>query len=108
MLLVRDQDQKLCVSYIIDFCKKKVDIGFIYRFAEVGLLELLVLHFNLVDNTTIDQVLHLQYFEEKIDIPQEFSSKVIISHGFHKEITFQDFPLRGKVVYLGSDQKVVE
>lgn len=61
--------------------------------------ELLVLHFNLVDNTTIDKVLHL-HFEEKIDIPQEFSSKMIISHGFHKEIAIQDFPLRGKAVYL--------
>ena len=25
---------------------------------------------------------------------------MIISHGFHKEITIQDFPLRGKTVYL--------
>ncbi|WP_420834733.1 ISAon1 family transposase N-terminal region protein [Aquimarina longa] len=25
---------------------------------------------------------------------------IIISHGFHKEITIQDFPIRGKKVYL--------
>ena len=61
--------------------------------------ELLVTHFDLAANTTKDKVLHL-YFEEKIDIPEEFSSRMIISHGFHKEITIQDFPLRGKTVYL--------
>ncbi len=61
--------------------------------------ELLVTHFDLASNHTKDKVLHL-YFEEKIDIPKEFSSRMIISHGFHKEITIQDFPLRGKTVYL--------
>lgn len=61
--------------------------------------ELLVTHFDLAENTTKDKVLHL-YFEEKIDVPKEFSSGIIISHGFHKEITIQDFPLRGKTVYL--------
>jgi transposase len=25
---------------------------------------------------------------------------LIISHGFHKQITIQDFPLRGKTVFL--------
>jgi len=24
----------------------------------------------------------------------------VISHGFHKEVTIQDFPIRGKQVYL--------
>ena len=61
--------------------------------------ELLVTHFDLMNNTTKDKVLHL-YFEEKVDIPKEFSSRIIISHGFHKEISIQDFPLRGKTVYL--------
>lgn len=61
--------------------------------------ELLVTHFDLINNTTKDKVLHL-YFEEKVDIPKEFGSRIIISHGFHKEISIQDFPLRGKTVYL--------
>lgn len=61
--------------------------------------ELLVTHFDLASNITKDKVLHL-YFEEKIDIPAEFSSRIVISHGFHKELTIQDFPLRGKTVYL--------
>ena len=61
--------------------------------------ELLVTHFDLVNNSIKDKVLHL-YFEEKKAIPKEFSSRIVISHGFHKEITIQDFPLRGKTVYL--------
>lgn len=61
--------------------------------------ELLITHFDLANNSTKDKVLHL-YFEEKIDSPEEFSSRMVISHGFHKEITIQDFPLRGKTVYL--------
>lgn len=61
--------------------------------------ELLVTHFDLAGSTTKDKVLHL-YFKENKDIPKEFSSGLIISHGFHKEITIQDFPLRGKKVYL--------
>ena len=59
----------------------------------------MVTHFDLASNITKDKVLHL-YFEEKKDIPLEFSSGLVISHGFHKEITIQDFPLRGKTVYL--------
>jgi len=61
--------------------------------------ELLITHFDIIKHQTKDKVLHL-HFEEKIDISQEFSSRMIISHGFHKEITIQDFPLRGKDVYL--------
>jgi len=34
------------------------------------------------------------------DIPKEFSSNLVIAHGFHKEITIQDFPVRGKKVFL--------
>ncbi|WP_299213516.1 hypothetical protein [uncultured Aquimarina sp.] len=47
--------------------------------------ELLVTHFDLANSATKDKVLHL-YFEEKKDIPEEFSSGIVISHGFHKEI----------------------
>ncbi len=61
--------------------------------------ELLVTHFDIVKHETKDKVLHL-YFEEKKDTPKEFTSGIIISHGFHKEVMIQDFPLRGKNVYL--------
>src|SRR5690554_3272265 len=43
--------------------------------------------------------MHL-YFEERNTPPKEQASRVLIAHGFHKEVTIQDFPLRGNTVYL--------
>ncbi len=65
---------------------------------KVLLPELLITHFNITRHEIEADVLHL-HFEEKKDVPREFSSGVIISHGFHKAITIQDFPVRGKKVY---------
>ena len=61
--------------------------------------ELLVSHFDITDYNTEQRTLHL-YFEEKKDIPKEVPNRMLIAHGFHKEIVIQDFPLRGKNVYL--------
>ncbi len=61
--------------------------------------ELLTTHFNLTRHRLQGEDLHL-YFEEKGSVPQEFGKALIISHGFHKEITIQDFPLRGRTVLL--------
>lgn len=61
--------------------------------------ELLVTHFKLIKFKVEDKIVHI-YFEEKVDTPSEEKDKVLIAHGFHKEITIQDFPLRGKPVYL--------
>lgn len=66
---------------------------------KVLLPELLVTHFDIVKHESQKDILHL-YFEEKKTIPKEFLSEIIISHGFHKETTIQDFPIRGKKVYL--------
>jgi len=40
------------------------------------------------------------YLEEKNVIPEEYGSDKLLSKGFFDEITVQDFPLRGKSVYL--------
>jgi hypothetical protein len=61
--------------------------------------EFLVEHFELNSVKTTDENLHL-YFEEKAKLPKEFDSIELISKGFMDEITIQDFPLRGKYVYL--------
>jgi len=61
--------------------------------------EFLINHFYLVKNTKNGEVMHL-YFEERNIPPKEQVSKVLIAHGFHKEVTIQDFPLRGNTVYL--------
>ena len=61
--------------------------------------EFLINHFYLVNNTKNDEVMHL-YFEERNTTPREESTRILIAHGFHKEVTIQDFPLRGNTVYL--------
>jgi hypothetical protein len=58
----------------------------------------LVDNFEVVSTTNTEEVLHL-YFEEKIP-PQEFNALELVSKGFLDEITIQDFPLCGKLVYL--------
>lgn len=61
--------------------------------------EILVEHFNLISSISEGETLHL-YFEEQNKSPVEHASKLLISKGFHDEITVQDFPLRGKKVFL--------
>lgn len=61
--------------------------------------ELLVEHFELTSIKTAGETLHL-FFEEQNKPPIEHRSKTLISKGFHDEITVQDFPLRGKNVFL--------
>ena len=61
--------------------------------------ELLITHFDIVSHSIEQDSVHL-YFEEKKDTPQEEKHRNLIAHGFHKEITVQDFPLRGKKVFL--------
>lgn len=61
--------------------------------------QFIVENFDLVKSRKEKEVLHL-YFEERNIPPQEHSYKILVSKGFHKEITIQDFPLRGNTVYL--------
>ena len=56
-------------------------------------------HFEVVSSINTEEILHL-YFEEKSKPPEEFNSFELVSKGFMGEITIQDFPLRGKYVYL--------
>jgi hypothetical protein len=60
---------------------------------------MIVEHFNLVDTKIELEKMHL-YFEEKNTPPKEFNNRQLVSKGFLNEITIQDFPLRGKLVYL--------
>lgn len=60
---------------------------------------MLVDHFDLKQHKHHNEELHL-YFEERNIVPKEVNDRILIAHGFHKEITIQDFPLRGNTVYL--------
>ncbi len=61
--------------------------------------ELLITHFDIASHSIEQDTVHL-YFEEKKDTPKEEKHRSLIAHGFHKEVTIQDFPLRGKKVFL--------
>lgn len=61
--------------------------------------ETLVDHFDLITSNQNEEILHL-YFEESNNAPIEHSDKILVSKGFMDEITIQDFPLRGKRVFL--------
>lgn len=61
--------------------------------------EILVDHFELTKSKQVGEKLHL-YFEEKNLVPDEHKSRQLVSKGFHKEITVQDFPLKGKFVFF--------
>lgn len=61
--------------------------------------EFLVDHFDLVKTVKADEKMHL-YFEERNIVPIETRDCILIAHGFHNELTIQDFPLRGNSVFL--------
>ncbi len=61
--------------------------------------EFLIENFNLTSFKNSEENLHL-YFEESPKPPKEFDTIELASKGFLDEITIQDFPLRGKFVYL--------
>jgi hypothetical protein len=83
---------------ISDFCQK-TRLEQQLELLKLFLPELLVDYFTLTRSNQEGEQLHL-YFEEQNKPPIEHASKVLVSKGFHDEITVQDFPLRGKKVFL--------
>ena len=86
-----------------DFCQKK-QLENQLELLKLFLPEILVEHFDLINSKTEEETLHL-FFEEQNKPPVEHASKVLISKGFHDEITVQDFPLRGKKVFLNMKRR---
>lgn len=69
------------------------------NFLDLILPQGILAYFLLTDFTSSTSEISL-YLEEKNIIPEEYGSDKLISKGFFDEITVQDFPLRGKAVYL--------
>ena len=69
------------------------------EFVKLILPEFLVNHFNLVKTVKQGEVMHL-YFEELNNPPSQEEKGSLVAHGFHNEVTIQDFPLRGNSVFL--------
>jgi hypothetical protein len=61
--------------------------------------EVLIAHFELKNHTIEGEDLHF-YFTKLNSIPEDFKGAKVHSKGFIAEATVQDFPIRGKNVYL--------
>jgi len=71
----------------------------LFSAAKIFLPDVLVDYFDLASHRIDSDGIHF-YFEEVNQLPKEYKKGEAISKGFYKEITIQDFPLRGKEVYL--------
>ncbi len=67
--------------------------------AKLLLPEVLIEYFELTHHKIKGEEVHF-YFKEKNEQPGEYSSSKLSSKGVYPEATIQDFPLRGKQVYL--------
>lgn len=56
-------------------------------------------YFDIVDYDVMDSCYVLSLYEKPI-VPVEYSSLPLVSKGFYPEILIQDFPARGRSVYL--------
>jgi len=70
-----------------------------YNLATVVLPTGILEFFDLSKIFQTDDFFHF-YLEEKNNIPQEYINQQLTSKGFFKEIKVQDFPIRGKAVFL--------
>ena len=67
--------------------------------AKLLLPEVLISYFKLAKHEVKNGELHF-YFTELNQVPEEFKAKKLHSKGFFPEATVQDFPIRGKNVFL--------
>ena len=67
--------------------------------AKLLLPEILVNHFKLNKHALKNGELHF-YFTELNTVPEEFKALKLSSKGFFPQATVQDFPIRGKNVFL--------
>ena len=67
--------------------------------AKFLLPEVLVTYFDLTKHKVKEEEIHF-YFTELNEVPEEFNDIKLHSKGFFPEATIQDFPIRGKKVFL--------
>lgn len=67
--------------------------------ANLLLPEVLVKYFDMTKHEVKDQEIHF-YFTELNKVPEGFTNSKLHSKGFFAEATVQDFPIRGKNVFL--------
>ena len=86
-------------SRILD--RKKMDSSLVYYLLPSGILD----HFDVVEVKELGDVgtkkncLYI-YLDEKNQLPSGYDSNEYESKGFYERTYIQDFPIRGKAVYL--------
>jgi hypothetical protein len=67
--------------------------------AKLLLPKVLIEYFDLTNHKAQAEEIHF-YFKEDNTTPAEFKDQKLTSNGFFAEATLQDFPIRGKQVFL--------
>jgi len=67
--------------------------------ANLLLPEVLISYFEMTKHEVKEEEIHF-YFTESNAVPEEFKEDKLHSKGFFSEATVQDFPIRGKNVFL--------
>ena len=81
--------------------KKKVNTKDILSTIKLFLPEVLIEYFELTNYIQKEEQEELHfYFKEKHILPDNIKGSKLTSKGFYPESTVQDFPIRGKQVYL--------
>ena len=76
-----------------------MDSSSLHTLSQLVLPEVLFKYFKLTRHKLKGENLHF-YFTELNNSPDEFKGIILHSKGFFPEATIQDFPIRGKNVYL--------
>jgi len=79
-----------------------MDISLLSHF----LPEELLLHFDIISIKELGDIASKKdciyiYLDEKNNVPSQYSSEEYESKGFYERKLIQDFPIRGKAVFLG-------
>ena len=95
------QDKKLWSNknWLIFVFKNLMSSDALFSAAHLLLPEVLVSHFDLTKHEVKDEDIHF-YFKELNITSEDFKGVKHHSKGFFPEATVQDFPIRGKDVYL--------
>lgn len=79
-----------------------MDFSILSSFLPEGLLD----HFDIIDFKELGDLqtkkeCFFVYLDEKNNLPEDYNSNEFESKGFYDRTLIQDFPIRGKAVYLG-------
>jgi hypothetical protein len=79
-----------------------MDFSILSSFLPEGLLD----HFDIIDFKELGDLqtkkdCFFVYLDEKNNLPEDYKSNEFESKGFYDRTLIQDFPIRGKAVYLG-------